>query len=402
MNESRAEQDEMDAARVDRRALLGAGAAAAALACSGPTRASSVSGEQQPHAVAPRKAREGFPVMVGSANALAGMQKHYQLLVDGSDPLDAAIEVVKVVEADPKDTSVGLGGLPNEEGVVQLDAACMHGPSHHSGAVGCIENILHPSEVARLVMERTDHCLLVGEGAYRFARAHGFEHVELLTDESRKVWLDWKENLSDKDKWLPPRSYKATDKPADKKTGLLLDPRERRRNVIEYVARLERMGYDHAWGTVHCSALSVRGEVACTTTTSGLAFKIPGRCGDSPIIGAGLYCDQEAGSAGSTGRGEASILSNGSFAIVEMMRQGATPKDAGMELLRRIVRQVQRMAKSQPELLGADGKPAFNISFYALDLDGTFAGVVLKPGGKFAVADPNGGPRLVEMEPLLT
>jgi N4-(beta-N-acetylglucosaminyl)-L-asparaginase len=405
MNESQQEQDSGHAMRVDRRALLGAGAAAAALACSTPTRASSVSGAQQPGAVTPRKARENYPVMVGSANALAGMQLHYKQLVDGSDPLDAAIEVVKVVEADPNDTSVGLGGLPNEEGVVQLDAACMHGPSHHSGAVGCIENILHPSEVARLVMERTDHCLLVGEGAYRFARAHGFEHVELLTDASRKVWLEWKESMSDKDKWLPARPYKATDKPAeksgDKKTGMLFDSLERRPNVIEYVRRLEQQGYDHAWGTVHCSALSVRGEIACTTTTSGLAFKIPGRCGDSPIVGAGLYCDQEAGSAGSTGRGEASILSNGSFAIVELMRQGATPRDAGFELLRRIVRQVQRMAKSQPELLGPDGKPAFNISFYALDLEGAFAGVTLKPGGKFAVADPNGGPRLVEMEPLL-
>jgi N4-(beta-N-acetylglucosaminyl)-L-asparaginase len=386
-------------ATLDRRTLLGAGAAAAALACSTTTRASSVSTAQQPSAFTPRKAREGFPIMVGSANALAGMKLHYQKLIDGSDPLDAAIEVVKVVEADPTDTSVGLGGLPNEAGVVQLDAACMHGPTHNSGAVACIENILHPSEVARLVMERTDHCLLVGKGAYDFARAHGFEHVDLLTEGSRKEWLEWKESMSEKDDWLPPRSYKSTDK----KTGMLFDESERRRNVIAYVQRLEARGYEHAWGTVHCSALSTRGELACTTTTSGLAFKIPGRVGDSPIIGAGLYCDQEAGSAGATGRGEASILSNGSFAIVELMRQGASARDAGMEVLRRIVRQVQRASKWQPELLDPDGKPSFGIHFYALNLDGTFAGVTLKSAGsKFAVADSSGGPRLVDLEPLLT
>lgn len=375
----------------DRRHLFGAGAAYAALACTSTSNRSMASAAQQ---VEGRKPREGYPVMVGSANALAGMRLHYEMLLKGADPLDAAVEVVKVVEADPKDTSVGLGGLPNEEGVVQLDAAVMHGPTHNSGAVACIENILHPAAVAKLVMERTDHCLLVGEGAYRFARAHGFEHVELLTKEAREIWLEWKEAREGGD-WLPPR------KSAERKNAKLEQRNRELERTLACVDALARRGHDHAWGTVHCSALSTRGEIACTTTTSGLAFKLPGRVGDSPILGAGLYCDQEAGSAGSTGRGEASILANASFAIVELMRQGATALDAGKEVLRRIVRQVQRQAQWQPAMLGADGLPAFNINYYVLGLDGSFAGVTLKGGGQFAVADPEKGPRLEQLEPLV-
>ena len=331
--------------------------------------------------------REVRPVLVGSANALAGMRKTWDAFVSGGDPMDAAIETVKVVEADPNDTSVGLGGLPNEDGVVTLDAACMHGPTHNSGAVAHIENILHPSEVARLVMERTDHCLLVGPGAYRFARIHGHPHAELLTERARKVWLRWKEGMSDRDDYLapPPEPKEGV------KSGALEEgdegPRVAAADDLRVPTRWERHG------TIHCSALSTQGEIACTTTTSGLAFKIPGRVGDSPIIGAGLYCDQEAGSAGSTGRGEAAILANGSFAIVEQLRRGASPLDAGMEVLGRITRQVRRQAKWQPALLGEDGKPAFGINFYVLGLDGRWAGVTLKGGGKFAVADPDGGPR---------
>lgn len=383
---------------LDRRRLLGAGAAYAALACSAtastsPSTAANASAARQAQAT-PRKAREGFPVMVGSANALAGMQAHYRALLEGADPLDAAVEVVKVVEADPNDTSVGIGGLPNEEGVVQLDAAVMHGPTHNSGAVACLENILHPAAVAKLVMERTDHCLMVGEGAYKFARAHGFPHTELLTDSTRKLWLEWREGRDDDD-WLAPQ-------PSKERRNARLEERNRQlERTLAYVRRLEQRGYEHAWGTVHCSALSKRGEIACTTTTSGLAFKIPGRVGDSPIIGAGLYCDQEAGSAGSTGRGEASILANASFAIVELMRNGASALEAGKEVLRRIVRQVQRQATWQPAMLGADGLPAFNINYYVLGLDGSFAGVTLKGKGHFAVADLEKGPRLEPLTPLI-
>lgn len=356
---------------MDRRSFLGGGAAAAALAAC-------ASGETQ-SASTPAAGSSGNagPVMVGSANGLTGMRAAWAQLAGGSDPLDAAINVVKVQEADPEDGSVGLGGLPNEDGVVQLDAACMHGPTHNSGAVGCIENILHPSEVARLVMERTDHCLLVGPGAYEFARLHGHPHTELLTERARATWVRWMESRSKTDDRLSPA--------AELRTGWLG----------------HEESDDFTWGTIHCSALSTRGEIACTTTTSGLSWKIPGRVGDSPIIGAGLYCDQEAGSAGATGRGEAAVLANGSAMIVEQLRQGASPEEAGLEVLRRIVRQVERQAHWQPALLGADGRPSFGLKFYVLGLDGRYAGVTLKGGGKFAVADAAGGPRHEQLTSLL-
>jgi N4-(beta-N-acetylglucosaminyl)-L-asparaginase len=325
--------------------------------------------------------RAASPVLVGSANALAGMRTWWPRLEAGADPLDCALGVVDVVEADPDDDSVGLGGLPNEDGVVQLDAACMHGPTHNSGAVACIENILHPSAVARLVMERTDHCMLVGRGEYEFARAHGHPHVELLTEASRQAWMRWKETMSDRDDRLPPPAP-----PEDEKHGSL---------------ELDEHGVRHTTGTVHCSALSAAGEVACTTTTSGLSWKIPGRVGDSPIVGAGLYCDMEAGSAGATGRGEAAILANGSFACVELMRGGMAPEAAGLEVLRRIARQAARQASWQPGLLDADGRPAFDVHFYLVGLDGRFAGVTMRERGRsFAVAERDGGPRLAPLVPL--
>ena len=326
-------------------------------------------------------------MLVGSANALEGMTLHYSRLAEGAPPLDVAIDVVKVVEADETDHSVGYGGLPNEEGVVQLDSAVMDGRTHNAGAVACIENIMHPSEVARLVMERTDHCMIVGEGAYRFARAHGHEHVELLTPEAREIWLRWKETMSDRDDRLPPPGWEKEEQVRRSSRG---DEAEDR--IAAYLA-------NRVTGTIHCSALSAEGEVACTTTTSGLSWKIPGRVGDSPIIGAGLYCDAEVGSAGATGRGEAAILSHGSSAIIELMRTGATPREAGLELMRRVTAQAQRAAAWQPALVLANGVPSFNLSFYVLGLDGSFAGVCLKGKSQFAVADLEQGPQLRDMEP---
>jgi N4-(beta-N-acetylglucosaminyl)-L-asparaginase len=315
--------------------------------------------------------------MVGSENALAGMGAQFERLLAGGAPLDAAVETCKLAEADPGDSSVGLGGLPNEDGVVQLDAACMDGRTHNSGAVGALENILHPVEVARLVMERTDHCQLFGEGAYRFARQHGLPHVELLTEESRAKWLRWKEDLSREDDRLGPPER-------DGRTGAL-------------AGRFERHG------TIHCSVLARDGHVACATSTSGLAWKIPGRVGDSAIVGAGLYCDDEAGSAGATGRGEAAILACASAMIVEGLRAGRSPKDAGMDVLRRIAKQTERLARWQPALL-VDGRPAFDIQFYVVDLDGRYAGVTLqgRTRARFAVADEAGGARLEPLEALLT
>ena len=358
-------------ARPSRRQVLGAAAGAVALSATTPS----------PRASSAPLRTSGRPVMIGSANALAGMRETWERVLAGAAPLDAAIDTVKGVEADPEDTSVGLGGLPNEDGVVQLDAACMDGRTHNGGGVGALENILHPSEVARLVMERTDHCLLVGRGAYDFARAHGHEHVELLTEKARKAWLEWKERMSDVDDRLPPPAG-----PEGEKHGMLLP---------------DDLGSFPRHGTIHCSVLSSRGDVACTTTTSGLAFKIPGRVGDSPLLGCGLYCDQEAGSAGSTGRGEAAILSHGSSALIELLRQGLAPLDAGMELLRRIVRQTERMSAWQPGLM-VDGRPSFGVNFYVLSIDGRWAGVTLQGRGKsFSVADTDGGPRHEELTPLL-
>lgn len=374
---ARAPANAAASAPISRRTLLGAGAALSVLPSAAP-------------AVLVR--RKGGPVLIGSNNALRGMQAFWPRLEQGAEPLDVAIEVVKTVEADPEDNSVGLGGLPNERCVVQLDAACMHGPSHSSGAVACIENILHPCEVARLVMERTDHSLLAGPGAYEFARLHGHPHVELLTDKAREAWLRWKENLSTEDEWLPPKG--------ERRTGAIPRRESARTAAVRDVLGAEAV--EHLWGTVHCSARGANGDLACTTTTSGLAFKIPGRVGDSPIIGAGLYCDQEAGSAGSTGRGEAAILANGSFAIVELLRQGRAPVDAGMEVLRRIVRQTEQQAGRRPHLLGEDGRPSFAIEFYVLAPDGRFAGVRSSGDGRrFAVADADGGPRLEPLEVLL-
>lgn len=363
--------------RPSRRDLVGAGLGAGLVSCLGAKSAP---------AIARSSGGRASATLVGSGNALPGMEAHFERLLGGADPLDVAIDVVKVTEADPNDTSVGLGGLPNEAGVVALDAACMHGPTHNAGSVAAIENILHPSEVARLVMERTDHVMLVGRGAYDFARMHGHPHTELLTDRAREVWLRWRETHSGDDFRLPPT-------PQAVKTGRAAGAR-----VDERLAGDPRtMQPFERHGTIHCSALAPNGDIACTTTTSGMAFKVPGRVGDSPIIGAGLYCDQEAGSAGATGRGEAAILSTGSAAIVEELRRGATPLDAGLTVLRRIGRQMQRAAKWQSKLVDENGAPDFGLQFYIVDLEGRFAGVTMKGGGKYAVATPEG----VRREPLV-
>lgn len=368
---------------VDRRALIKGGlargaAAAAGLAGLAAQPACAASPESRP---APPGRASGGPTMVGSANALPGMERFYGDLQGGAEPLDVAIEVVKLAEADPKDHSVGLGGLPDETGRVTLDAACMHGPTHNSGAVACLSGILHPSEVARLVMERTDHCMLVGEGAYRFARDHGHPHIELLTERAREIWMEWKESMSDRDDRLRPA------RPGKKSGAVVIEKGET-------VAASDLVFERRITGTIHCSALAKNGDVACVTTTSGLAWKIPGRVGDSPIIGAGLYCDQEVGSAGGTGRGESAILACASASLVEMMRAGMAPAEAIPEVLGRVKRQARRAAAWQPGLVRDDGEPAFDLQLYALDLQGRTAGMSLAGRGNYAVADPEGGPRL--------
>ncbi len=256
-----------------------------------------------------------LPVIVCSRGEEWGRKVNapgWEILSTGGNALDAVEKAANVVELDPEDSSVGYGGLPNEDGVVQLDASCMYGPTHKPGAVACLEGIKTPSSVARLVMERTDHILLVGTGAQRFALAHGFQIENLLTEKARIAWLKWKENLSENDDWLPP---------------------------VDGVYR-ERSG--RLTGTINVLGIDAQGNVAGITTTSGLAFKISGRVGDSPIIGAGLYVDNEVGAAGATGRGEEVIRTCSSFYIVSLMRQGTHPTQACLEACKRIVEINQR------------------------------------------------------------
>jgi N4-(beta-N-acetylglucosaminyl)-L-asparaginase len=318
-----------------------------------------------------------FPVrVVSSANGLAATKKAYEMITAGKDALNAVVEGVSIVEADPKDTSVGYGGLPNEEGIVELDAAVMHGPTHRGGSVAALRNIKHPAQVALKVMQLTDHELLVGRGALRFARAVGFREENLLTERARNIWLHWKLNLSGTDDWLAPVADKA-----DPETAEFFE----RHSTVTEIAGVTRRRFQRPTGTIHCSALNSNGDISCTTTTSGLAFKIPGRVGDSPIIGAGLYVDNEIGSCGSTGRGEANLQNLCSFAAVELMRGGMSPREAGLEICHRVASHTKR-----PHLLDNQGRPNFGLKFYLLNKRGDYAGVSLFGPSKFAVTDADG------------
>jgi N4-(beta-N-acetylglucosaminyl)-L-asparaginase len=311
------------------------------------------------------------PVAIASGNGLKAVTRAMELLQQGADALDAVVAGVNLIEDDPTDQSVGYGGLPNEEGVVELDASVMHGPTGRGGAVAALQNIRYASRVARRVMERTDHVLLVGAGALKFARAHGFKEENLLTDEAREAWLRWKEALSNQDDWLPPHE---------------LDTRDIGQSLKEALRH---------YGTINCNAVDLRGGVSGCTTTSGLAFKIPGRVGDSPILGAGLWVDNDVGAAGSTGRGEANLLACSSVMIVEWLRQGLAPTDACLRACRRIVAQT-RMKR----LLDDQGRPKFNVSFYALTKAGAHGGASLWGGIRYAVNTGEGESRLVDMASL--
>jgi N4-(beta-N-acetylglucosaminyl)-L-asparaginase len=273
---------------------------------------------------------------------------------------------VNIVELDPEDTSVGYGGLPNADGVVQLDSCCMHGPLKLAGGVAALEGVRTPANVAHAVATQTDHHLLVGEGAQNFARQLGFTiEDDLNTPRSRELWLEWKRRI-DPSHWLDPNRRSE----------------EGRRVGLEMV-REGLIDPEHFWGTINCDGVSANGDVCGVTTTSGLAWKIPGRVGDSPILGAGLYVDGEVGAAGSTGRGEANLYSLASFLVVERLRQGAHPKDAGMEALRRI-----RANTVEKRLLDGNGNPDFSVNFYIVNRKGEHAGVSLY------AADAAGKPRL--------
>jgi N4-(beta-N-acetylglucosaminyl)-L-asparaginase len=283
------------------------------------------------------------PIIVSASNGFNYVDDAYGFLAGGGDTLDAALKVVRGPEDDPNDTSVGLGGLPNEEGVVELDSCCMHGPTRRAGSVGGVRNIKNVSQVAKAVMTNTGHVMLVGEGAERFAVAMGFPRENLLTDHSRKIWLLWKEYHSGPGWWGPgiaDPNWKAPD--TKSQSELLQKKLEQRAAELgiapELCTQAARAVIFPPHGTIHCSALNEKGEISGSTTTSGLAWKLAGRCGDSPIIGAGCYTDQDVGSAGATGSGEENIKVAGAHTIVENMRHGMSPQDAGMDALKRIVR----------------------------------------------------------------
>ena len=328
------------------------------------------------------------PVVISSGNGnrfrnggtSTCVEEAFRRMTSGTDVLDALIAGVNIVELDPLDTSVGYGGLPNADGVVQLDSCCMHGPKKRAGGVASLEGVRTPSLVAKAVMDQTDHHLLVGPGAQEFARNMGLTiEADLNTPRSRQMWLEWKRRI-DPDHWL--------------------DPDQRVKAGFEAGRQMVAEGLidsDHYYGTINCDGISPRGEIAGVTTTSGLAWKIPGRVGDSPILGAGLYVDGQVGAAGSTGRGEANLYGLCSFLVVESLRRGMAPKDAGMEALRRIVANT-----IEKRLLNDRGEPNFNVNFYVLNARGEHAGVALyaTANSTYAMCSENGAENR-PIEPLL-
>jgi N4-(beta-N-acetylglucosaminyl)-L-asparaginase len=304
----------------------------------------------------------------------------FALMMSGKDVLESLIAGVNIVELDPADTSVGYGGLPNAEGVVQLDSCCMHGPLKRAGGVGALEGVRTPSLVAYKVMQETDHHLIVGKGAQEFARGMGFKIEEdLNTERSRKTWLEWKRR-TDPLHYLDPIKREAALRQVD----------------LDMIAE-GLINPNHFYGTINCDGVNAKGEVCGVTTTSGLSWKIPGRLGDSPILGAGLYVDNEVGAAGSTGRGEANLYNLTSYLVVENMRRGMHPKDAGMDALKRI-----KANTAEKRLRKANGDPNFNISFYVLSKNGEHAGVSMYAGRgiDYAVCTEQGA-KTLPMEPLL-
>ncbi|MGA8111661.1 MAG: isoaspartyl peptidase/L-asparaginase, partial [Acidobacteriaceae bacterium] len=410
------------------------------------------------------------PVIVTRVTGDNTIQEAYQMLLDGQDTLDAVHHVCLGRENDPKDHSVGYGGLPNEDGVVELDSCCMHGPSRAAGSVGGVRNIKNVCLVARKVYQHTGHVMLCAEGAEQFAVDLGFPRENLLTDDARKIWMLWKENNSQMDWWGPsmtepgwkdPYAGRPAPKPSMDLHGLSsLDPnsvpsrstlreaggaqrtsadpnpersegprglrlanqsegsqgsllsgviprhptpewaetiRVRAQKLVQMAADLGIAPEDRLYaaeqilwpttGTIHVSVVNPKGEISGATTTSGLAWKLPGRLGDSPILGAGSWTDQDVGSAGATGSGEENIKVVGAHTIVELMRHGMDPKDAGLEVMRRIVRNYNGdMTKVR----------LLDMEYYIVRKDGAYAGVSLwstSPTGRprvFAVNDANG------------
>jgi N4-(beta-N-acetylglucosaminyl)-L-asparaginase len=355
--------------RISRRRFLGTTSAVSLAAAFGPS--AGEAGQAPPAGVR--------PIMISSANGLEALKTGMAILKKGGATarLDAIVETVAIVEADPRDDSVGYGGLPNSDGEVELDCSIMDGPSYGAGAVAALKCIMHPSKVARLVMERTGRVLIVGEGALRFAIAHGFKKEDLLTDASREKWLRWKEQMSDIDDWGPPKKDDVPAYEAPPATAKPTDPKPRVDRDLDPATWDEKR-----WGTINCLALDTAGDLSGITTTSGLAFKIPGRVGDSPLVGCGLYVDNEVGAAGSTGVGEECIKIVGAHTVVEYMRQGLHPREAATAAVKRV--------------LSKHGNAVtWNLNFYAVNKAGQHGGAAIQRGSQYAVHD---GTRAVLVE----
>ncbi len=348
-----------------------------------------------------RRSTAAEPVVISSMNgnwyknggSVTCVEKAFTQMTQGGDVLDALIAGVNITELDPEEDSVGYGGLPNADGVVQLDSCCMHGPKKRAGGVAGLEGVRTPSKVAQAVMDQTDHHLLVGAGAQQFARSIGFTiEADLNTEHSRKTWLEWKRR-SDPKHYLDPQRRAEAD-----------------RRILDSLFDEGYLSSRVVHGTINCDGINAKGEICGVTTTSGLAWKIPGRVGDSPILGAGLYVDGAVGAAGSTGRGEANLYNLASYLIVENLRRGMHPKDAGLDALKRV-----RSNTVERRLRRSNGEPNFSLTFYVLNAKGEHAGVSMyaededyrgwaenKDRGfmKYAVCDRN-GPRTVQCEALL-
>jgi N4-(beta-N-acetylglucosaminyl)-L-asparaginase len=323
-----------------------------------------------PQSVRPVVISDSSGIRYKNGGPVCAVEKAFAMITEGADVLDALIAGVNIPEQDPEESGIGYGGLPNAEGVVQLDSCCMHGPKKWAGGVAAIEGIRTPSLVAKAVMEYTDHHLLVGKGAQDFARSLGFTiEDDLNTEHSRNMWLEWKRRVD-------PRHY--------------LDPKKRAQAAYDAGLRMLKDGLieeGHFWGTINCDGIGPNGDICGVTTTSGLAWKIPGRTGDSSILGAGLYVDGDVGAAGSTGRGEANLYNLTSYMIVEKLRSDMHPTDAGMAGLERI-----RANTVEERLLNSRGEPNFNVRFFVLNATGEYAGVAMYAAGEaeYAVCTENG------------
>jgi N4-(beta-N-acetylglucosaminyl)-L-asparaginase len=338
-------------------------------------------------AAAAQSSGGGKTISIASGNGVNATARAVEMMKAGSDTLDAVIAGVNINEDDPEEQGVGLGGLPNENGVVELDASVMHGPTRRCGAVASIQRIKNPSKVAKLVMEQTDHVMMAGNGALQLAKAFGFAEENLLTEKSRVAWMVWKKSLRDAgghNNWTDGLDAPVKASAQLKKVFPEVDE--------QTLAWAWQMAMHPITGTINCLGLNAKGEMSGVTTTSGLAWKIAGRVGDSPIIGAGLYVDQEVGGAGSTGRGEENIRIAGGHTIVENMRHGMPPTEACLDACKRVARNYDNDSARLK---------AIGITFYALRKDGVYGSANLWKGGKFAVNDGSGPSRLENCAYLL-